>query len=79
MTNQEKYNKIFMDCMDVSSDQLNEKLVYNSIATWDSIGHMKLMAALETEFDIMMETDDIIGFNSYLEGKKILARYGVEF
>ena len=48
--------------------------------TWDSVGHMTLMAALEDAFDIMMETDDIIDFNSYEKGKETLAKnYGVEF
>jgi hypothetical protein len=37
------------------------------------------MAALETEFDIMMETDDIIAFSSYLQGLEILAKYGIQF
>ena len=36
------------------------------------------MAALETEFDIMMETDDIIDFSSYQKGAAILAKYAVE-
>ena len=36
---------------------------------------------LEDEFDIMMDTDDIIDFNSFEKGKEILAKeeYGVEF
>ena len=37
------------------------------------------MAALEAEFDIMMETDDIIDFSSYAKGMEILAKYEVQF
>ena len=35
---------------------------------------------IEDEFDIMMDTDDIIDFSSYEKGKEILAKddYGVE-
>jgi hypothetical protein len=40
---------------------------------------MSLMAALETEFDIMMETDDIIDFSSYAKGMEILSKYEVQF
>jgi hypothetical protein len=40
---------------------------------------MSLMAALETEFDIMMETDDIIDFSSYLKGIEILSKYEIKF
>ena len=80
MTNLEKYNKAFMDILGVSEDQL-EGLKYQSIQTWDSVGHMNLVTAIEDAFDIMMDTDDIIDFSSYEKGKEILAKeeYGVEF
>ena len=40
---------------------------------------MSLVAALEDEFDIMIDTDDIIDLSSFEKGKEILAKYGVEF
>ena len=40
---------------------------------------MSLIAALEDEFDIMFESDDIIDFSSYEKGKEILkSKYDVE-
>ena len=50
---------------------------YNDISEWDSIGHMTLISALEEKFKISIETDDIINFSSFNEGKKILKKYGV--
>jgi hypothetical protein len=38
---------------------------------------MGMVAALEDAFDIMLETDDIIDFGSYLKGIEILAKYDV--
>lgn len=80
MTNLEKYNKAFMECLEITEDQLSG-LKYQDIPAWDSVGHMGLVAALEDTFDIMMDTDDIIDFSSYEKGKEILAKaeYGVEF
>ena len=80
MTNLEKYNKAFMDTLEIGEDKLSG-LKYQDIEAWDSVGHMSLIAALEDAFDIMMDTDDIIDFNSYEKGKEILAKdtYGVEF
>lgn len=78
MTNKEKYDNIFVNQLSVRIDELNDSLLYNSIKSWDSVGHMALMAALESEFDIMLETDDIIGFNSYRAGIEILGRYGIQ-
>ena len=78
MTNIEKYNQIFMDTLMVKEDQLGE-LKYQDTPEWDSIGHMSLIAELEDNLDIEMETDDIIDFSSYEKGKAILAKYNVEF
>ena len=80
MTNLGKYNKAFMETLEIGEDKL-AGLKYQDIEAWDSVGHMSLIAALEDAFDIMMDTDDIIDFNSYEKGKEILAKdkYGVEF
>lgn len=80
MTNLEKYNKAFMETLEIGEDRL-EGLKYQDIAAWDSVGHMSLVSAIEDAFDIMMDTDDIIDFSSYEKGKEILAKdnYGVEF
>ena len=78
--NLKKYDEAFMEALEIGEDRLNDDLVYESIETWDSVGHMTLMAALEDAFDIMMDTDDIIDFNSYGKGKATLSeKYGVEF
>lgn len=77
MTNKEKYNKIFMEIFSLTEEKL-AGLTYNSIPEWDSVGHMALMAEIEEVFDIMMDTDDIIGFSSYEMGLSILKNYGIE-
>ncbi|RKJ68105.1 acyl carrier protein [Roseburia sp. 1XD42-69] len=79
MSNSEKYLKVFVDTLEIRSEEA-EGLKYNSIANWDSVGHMNLVAALEDAFDIMMDTDDIIDFSSFEKGKEILAsNYSIEF
>jgi len=61
----------------VSADRVTDDLAYNSIAEWDSIAHMALVAALEGAYDIMLDTDDIIDMSSIGEIRKILGKYGV--
>lgn len=78
MKNIEKYNLVFINCFDIDEDKLGPELTYQSIENWDSVGHMNLIAELEDEFAIMMETDDIIDFNSYETGKEILKKYKIE-
>ena len=78
MTNVNKYSKIFKTALNISDDKLSENLKYNEIEEWDSIGHMTLVAALEEEYKITIETDDIIDFISYKKGLEILKKYNVD-
>tara|TARA_Y100000590_G_scaffold442239_1_gene570085 strand:- start:43 stop:282 length:240 start_codon:yes stop_codon:yes gene_type:complete len=71
MTNLEKYKKIFIDTFNIDESKL-DSLEYNTITEWDSIGHMTLIAALEEQFKITMETDDVIDLSSFKKGKQIL-------
>lgn len=77
MNNLEKYVKVFVETFSVSKEEA-QKLEYQGITEWDSVGHMGLIAAIEDAFDIMMDTDDIIDFSSFEKGKEILAKYDVE-
>ena len=80
MSNLEKYTQVFVETFEVSPEEA-QKLKYQDIDAWDSVGHMGLISALEDTFDIMMDTDDIIDFNSFEKGKEILskAEYGITF
>jgi len=78
MTNFEKYNEGFRLSLLVEDDQL-QGLTYQSVDTWDSVGHMRLIATLEEYFDIMFDIDDIIDFSAYEKGKEILLKYGISF
>ena len=78
MSNREKYDRVFMEVFEVSADQLSEALEYQSIPAWDSVGHMSMIAALEDEFDVSFEMDDVIEFGNYSTGLDTLRKYGVE-
>ena len=79
MNNTQKYNQAFIENFSINESKLTDDLIYNSIPEWDSVGHMGLVAALEEQFDIMMEMDDIIDFSSYKKGFELIAKSGVEF
>ena len=78
MNNTEKYKQTFIDSLSISKDKFTDKLEYNQLPEWDSIGHMTLISGLEETFNITIDTDDIIDFSSYTKGKKILKKYGVD-
>ena len=79
MNNTERLINVFTQALAISVDIINDDLQYNSIKEWDSTAHMALVAKIESEFDIMMDIDDIIDMSSVGKSKEILAKYGIEF
>ena len=78
MTNIEKYNQAFVDVFDVPADQVES--VSSESQVWDSVNQMRLVSEIESAFDIMFDTADLIYFDSYEKGKEILSKdYDVEF
>ena len=77
MKNKNKYIEIFINSLSIDKKKFNEKLKYNEIPEWDSIGHMTLMSALEDGFNISIDTDDIIDLSSFKKGIQILKKYKV--
>ena len=76
---EELYKKTFIKGLSLEDSQKVENLNYNEIDEWDSIGHMTLVSELEEAFNVTLDTDDIVNFSSYTEGKKILSTLGVKF
>jgi len=78
MENRERYDKAFRSAFELDEDSDLSELRYQSIDDWDSIGHMALMSELEDAFGISIKTEDLIQFESYIQGTEILGRYSIE-
>ncbi|MBR4400796.1 MAG: acyl carrier protein [Synergistes sp.] len=76
--NLRKYNEVFMNIFGAAESELNESFTFESVHKWDSLAHMALISRLEDIFDVMFETEDVLHYGSYLNGIKILERYGVD-
>ena len=70
--------QIFADALAIAPELVSDELTYQSIPQWDSVAHMTLIAAVEDEYGIMLDTDDIIDMSSVGKAKAILQKYGVE-
>ncbi len=79
MNNEQKLKAAFIEALGLSESVNVETLTYNSIPEWDSIAHMALVAQLDDQFDIMLDTDDIIDISSFEKAKEVLSKYEVEF
>lgn len=78
MENLRKYRQCFCDAFSLAPDFDVNTMEMGGIPDWDSVGHMELITEIEEKFDIIFETEDILGFTSYIKGIGILKKYGIE-
>jgi acyl carrier protein len=67
----------FVKALDLPADTNTETLEIGVTPEWDSVGHMTLVAELEEQFGIALETDDLVAMSSFPVSLEILRRYGV--
>ena len=72
-----RLKKAFADALGISSEADFASLTYRGIPEWDSVAHMQLVAEIEAAFDLMFETDEVIGMSSFEKAKEILAAHGI--
>ena len=78
MENLKKLIKAFSEALELPSEKITDELSYGN-ETWDSIAHLSLVASIETEFDIMLNSDDVIDMSSFKKAKEILKKYDINF
>lgn len=66
---------IFRQVFELAATADVDQLAYRGLPAWDSVGHMRLVAALEDAFDIMLETEDVIDLSSFAKAVEIVRRY----
>ncbi|MGM0488571.1 MAG: acyl carrier protein [Planctomycetota bacterium] len=71
--------KAFRKGLGLTSDVQFETLEYSVHENWDSVAHMQLVACLESEFDIALDTDDVIDMRTYNKSIDILKKYDIHF
>jgi acyl carrier protein len=77
--NKDKLRNCFGQSLGIPLTQVTDDLTYNTIREWDSVGHMALVAEIETAFGVMFDTDDILNMSSVGKAEEILKRLGVAF
>jgi acyl carrier protein len=72
-----KLRAAFIESLGLPADADVDGLTYRGIKQWDSVAHMQLVSAIEAAFDLMLETDDVLGMSSYDKAKEIVRKHGV--
>lgn len=73
--NMESLRAVFRAVFDLPADAAVDHLAYRSLPAWDSIGHMRLVAELETAFDLMLDTDEVIGLSDFTKAVEIVSAH----
>jgi acyl carrier protein len=75
MGKRERLAAVFQEVLSLSGTEDLDTLRYREISGWDSVGHMQLVAAIETEFDIMLDPDEILDLSSFAKALELVDRH----
>lgn len=70
-----RVRNVFVDTFSIEESLVVDSLAYSSIPQWDSVAHMSLIVNLEDEFDIMIDTDDVIDMSTFQKSVEIVEKY----
>lgn len=73
----ERLRAVFVTTLELGDDVAVEQLKYRDIAQWDSLGHMTLVAAIEDEFGVQLDTEQVIDMSSFKVALDMLQGLGV--
>lgn len=79
MPDLDQLRRVFRETLDLPPEVAVDTLQYRAIDKWDSLAHMALVAALEQEFDVMIDTEDVLAISSFQAARDVLERQGVTF
>ena len=66
------------EVLDVTPETLSEESSPATIPSWDSLGHLNLIIALEQEFNVRLSAEDILTMRSIGSIRRILHHAGVQ-
>lgn len=61
---EERVYRVVSQIMNVPVEQVNKASSPSTIEAWDSLNHMNLVLALEEEFGVQFDDEDIVNMNN---------------
>ena len=68
----ERLNEVFRDVFDDDSIEVNEDTTADDIEDWDSLNHITLIDAVESEFGVRFTMGEVSGMNNVGEMAQII-------
>ncbi|EEP74346.1 hypothetical protein MCAG_04673 [Micromonospora sp. ATCC 39149] len=76
MSLSDRLRAVFVETLELGEDVDVENLKYREIEQWDSLGHMTLVGAIEDEFDVQLDTEQVIDMSSFKVALDMLSGMG---
>jgi acyl carrier protein len=78
MTKKEKLIQAFSAGLGIPASTEMTTFEYRRIAQWNSMAHMQLVLEIESAFDIMLDTEEVLGLSSFEKALEIVSSHGVD-
>jgi len=59
MTMEQQLNKILVEILEVNESEITDDMSTDTVDSWDSLNHLKLITAIESSFGIKLGMSDI--------------------
>ena len=60
----DKLETLFKNTFNINDEDIS-KATQNNLKNWDSVNHMNLILAIEKEFDITLDNNDVIKLSNF--------------
>ena len=74
-----KLRQVLADVFGVDASLIDDDASVDTIEKWDSLNHLKLVLALEDQFKVSLNEEQIVEMLNYPLVKAVLQEHGVEF
>ena len=71
----QNFNKVISETLALEEHEIVDEMGPGTIESWDSLTHLRLITAIETEYSIQLSMDDVQSIDSVGKLKKIIAKY----
>jgi acyl carrier protein len=71
-----RVEQIIADVVGVPRHTITEETIFRDVPSWDSLSHLKLVMAVESEFGVQVLPDEAVEFASVKDISRILSRKG---
>ena len=75
MTDNEKLQQVFRTILEDDELVLTDEMTAEDVPTWDSVAHITLMFAIEVEFGVEFDDDQLVSFRNVGQLKRFLGQH----